>query len=106
MIAPRNTGKVENTKTSFHQEGASNEKHKPRVETLPISLPPRGISREQAAAVVGVSPSLFDEMVRDRRMPPAKRINARKVWDRIRIEEAFEALPEDGHAGNAANPWD
>ena len=35
------------------------------VEVLPVSLPPRGLSRVEAAAYVGVSPSLFNEMMRD-----------------------------------------
>ena len=39
-----------------------------RRSALPPSLPPRGLSRVQAAEYIGVSPSLFDEMVRDGRM--------------------------------------
>lgn len=68
---------------------------------LPPSLPPRGLSRVQAAEYIGVGASLFDQMVKDGRMPPAKRINGRTVWDRRRLDEAFEAL-DDG----AGNPWD
>jgi predicted DNA-binding transcriptional regulator AlpA len=63
---------------------------------------PRGLSRVQAAGYIGVSPTLFDEMVRDGRMPKPKRINARVVWDKNRLDEAFDALPDDG----AGNPWD
>lgn len=66
-----------------------------RVNVLPQSLPPRGLSRAQAAAYIGVSPSLFDVMVDDGRMPKPTRINARAVWDRIKIDEAFAALPHD-----------
>ena len=40
-----------------------------------------------------MSPSLFDEMVGDGRMPGPKRINTRTVWDRIELDEAFAALP-------------
>jgi predicted DNA-binding transcriptional regulator AlpA len=64
--------------------------------------PPRGLSRSEAAAYVGISPSLFDELVRDGRMPSPKRINSRTVWDRKRLDEAFEALPDNSHV----NPWD
>ena len=32
---------------------------------LPTSLPPRGLSRVQSAAYIGVSPTLFDEMVKE-----------------------------------------
>jgi predicted DNA-binding transcriptional regulator AlpA len=71
---------------------------------LPASLPPRGLSRVEAAQYIGVSPSLFDEMVKDGRMPPPKPINARKVWDRLKLDQAFEALPDID--GAAENPWD
>jgi excisionase family DNA binding protein len=40
--------------------------------------PPRGMSRTEAAAYIGVSPSLFDEMVKDGRMPGPKL--GRTVW--------------------------
>ena len=77
------------------------------ADLLPASLPPRGLSRVEAAAYIGVSASLFDQMVRDRRMPQPKRINARTVWDRIRLDAAFAALPdEDGGAAEIADdPW-
>ena len=70
---------------------------------LPHSLPPRGLSREQAAAYVGISPSLFDSLVKDGRMPAPKRINARTVWDRLQLDAAFAALPSNDAS---VNPWD
>ncbi len=71
-------------------------------------IPPaerRGLSREEAAEYVGVSTSLFDTMVRDHRMPAAKRINARTVWDRRQLDAAFSALPNEGGPADR-NPWD
>jgi hypothetical protein len=53
---------------------------------------PRGLSREFAAAYIGVSASLFNEMVSDGRMPPAKQINRRKVWDVREVDLAFTKL--------------
>lgn len=74
-----------------------------RADILPLSLPPRGLSRTEAAAYIGVSPTLFDEMVQDGRMPRPKRVNARTVWDRRRIDLAFDALDEqDGGEGGEA----
>jgi predicted DNA-binding transcriptional regulator AlpA len=70
---------------------------------LPLSLPPRGLSREQAAAYVGISPALFDTLVKVRRVPAPKRINSRTVWDRSQLDEAFTALPSNDAA---VNPWD
>lgn len=61
---------------------------------LPMSLAPRGLSRVQAAAYIGVGASLFDEMVADGRMPKAKMINARTVWDVKHLDAAFDALPD------------
>ena len=80
-------------------------------EILPPSLPPRGLSRVAAAAYIGISPSLFDIMVKDGRMPRPKRINARTVWDRKRLDEGFDALPDEegGNPSDSAkgtNPWD
>lgn len=65
---------------------------------------PRGLSRVEAAEYIGVSPTLFDEMVADKRMPGPKRINSRTVWDRVRLDEKFAALPEEG--SDEQNPWD
>jgi predicted DNA-binding transcriptional regulator AlpA len=41
-------------------------------------------------------------MVKDGRMPQPKRIDGRVIWDRVYIDEAFTALPDD----DEANPWD
>ncbi|SOC43780.1 hypothetical protein SAMN05892877_111228 [Rhizobium subbaraonis] len=60
----------------------------------PCPLPSaRGLNRLQSAAYVGVSPSLFDEMVGDGRMPQPKRANARVIWDRRALDRAFDRLP-------------
>lgn len=68
----------------------------------PHTLLPRGLNREEAAEYVGVSATKFDEMVKDKRMPPPKMIDARRVWDRVRLDRAFENLPDV----EAANPFD
>lgn len=74
-----------------------------RANILPLSLPPRGLNRCEAAAYIGVSPSLFDLMVKDGRMPKPKQVNARTVWDLRRLDLAFDALPEqDGDEPEAA----
>jgi predicted DNA-binding transcriptional regulator AlpA len=70
-----------------------------RADKLSVpNMLPRGLSRKQAADYIGVSPSLFDEMVKDCRMPPPKRINARTVWDVRQLDAAFDALPSDEDA--------
>ncbi len=66
-----------------------------RAAVLPLSPPPRGLSRTDATAYICVSPSLFDLMVGDGRMPGPKRINARTVWGRLKLDAAFDALADD-----------
>jgi predicted DNA-binding transcriptional regulator AlpA len=65
-------------------------------------IPRRGLSRVESAIYVGVSPTLFDQMVKDGRMPTPKRINGRVVWDLRALDEAFEALPDE-HGGKGRN---
>lgn len=82
----------------------------PLIERRPVpapALPPptrRGLKRVEAADYIGVSPTKFDEMVADGRMPKPKRADGRKVWDVRALDSSFDALPSDGESEN--NPWD
>ena len=64
-----------------------------------------GLSRVEAAEYIGVSPALFDAMVKDGRMPLPKLINSRKVWPRVKLEKSFAELPDDGQDTVSADPW-
>ena len=70
---------------------------------LPLSLAPRGLSRGQAAEYIGVGVTKFDEMVDDGRMPQPKRIDGRLVWDRVKLDAAFDELDDDIRP---KNEWD
>ena len=74
-----------------------------RGDLLPRSLPPRGLSRIESAAYIGVSPTKFDTLVKDGRMPGPKRIDSRTVWDRLQLDNAFTALPDD--TGDPDDVW-
>lgn len=65
-------------------------------------LLPRGFRREQAAEYVGVSPTKFDEWVREGVMPKPARRDGVVVWDRRALDAAFDALNES--AGDTS--WD
>ena len=73
------------------------------VNSLPLSLAPRGLSRVQAAEYIGVGVTKFDEMVDDGRMPKPTRIDGRTVWDRLKLDAAFEALGDEARSNNE---WD
>jgi hypothetical protein len=69
------------------------------------STPRRGLSRFDAAVYVGVSPTKFDQLVLDGRMPGPRRIDGRKVWDLRELDMCFEDLPHDNN-GPIGNSWD
>lgn len=63
-------------------------------------IPRRGLSRDEAAMYIGIGTRKFDELVLQGKMPKAKRIDSRKVWDIRKLDSAFDALP--GEDGNGA----
>lgn len=73
-----------------------------------MGLAPRGLSREEAAAYVGIGATHFDKLVADGRMPAARRADGRAIWDRHDLDEAFERLPRDDGAPTGAHGdiWD
>ena len=73
---------------------------------LPVSLPPRGLSRQQAAEYIGLSATAFDRLVELRQMPKGKRIGGRLVWDRLKVDVAFSELDDDEAAASQWGPLD
>jgi predicted DNA-binding transcriptional regulator AlpA len=55
-------------------------------------IPRRGLSRDEAAMYIGISPAKFDEMVGDGRMPQPVKIDHRKIWDIRSLDLAFDQL--------------
>ena len=56
-----------------------------------------------AADWVGFGTTKFLEMVGDGRMPPGKLVDGCRVWDRFRLDEAFDALPDE--TGVSGSGW-
>lgn len=61
---------------------------------------PRGLSRAAAAHYLGIGTTTFDGLVKDGVMPKPKTIGARRVWDRHKLDAAFDELPGDEDAGH------
>lgn len=76
----------------------------PRPSALPPTLAPRLLNREQAAAYLSVSPSKFDQLVDDGRMPRPRVIDRRRAWDIRSLDSAIDDLPVDG-ADEADDGW-
>lgn len=66
----------------------------PQAEKAEWAFAPRGMRREMAARYVGISPSLFDTWVVKGLMPQPKQQDGVVVWDRLKLDAAFEALPD------------
>ncbi len=86
-----------------------------RADVLPASLRPLGISREQAAAFIGISPSLLDRAVDAGTMPRPRLVFGRNVWDVDELIASFKAMPHKGgddgddepeQQTRQGNPWD
>jgi len=78
---------------------------KPRRESLPPTLPPRGLSRGEAAAYLGISTNLFSRLVDERALPPPKHLGGRSVWDRVEIDRAFGEMPSGDEPAAKADSW-
>lgn len=67
--------------------------------SLPLGYSLCVLSREQSAEYVNVSPSLFDDMVADGRMPEAVVLSERRFgWIQRELDKAVAVLPRKGHA--------
>ena len=73
-----------------------------RQTALPPTLAPRLVGREVAAADISVSPTTFDEMVEDGRMPPPRKLGGRRrAWDVRELDAAVDRLPIAGEDSDA-----
>ncbi|TFV41368.1 XRE family transcriptional regulator [Bradyrhizobium niftali] len=68
------------------------------------SAPRFAMRRDEAAASVAVSPSKFDEWVKDGRMPKGRKIDGVVLWDVGQVREAWEALRDN--PADERNPFD
>jgi predicted DNA-binding transcriptional regulator AlpA len=69
------------------------------------SLPRFALKRDEAAASLAISPSLFDVWVKDGRMPKSHKVGGVVLWDTQEIREHWIKL-RDGDADLDDNPFD
>lgn len=65
-----------------------------------------GISRKEAADIIGVSASMFDRLVADGTMPAPVRLGSRKIWNRLDVEKRFAHLSSASANEAAGSSWD
>ena len=66
---------------------------------------PRGLSRVEAAAYVGIGVTFFDEKVEQGILPAPIALGKRRLWDRRELDAAFDILKQ-GMRISGDNPWD
>lgn len=71
-----------------------------RVATIPRFA----VRREEAAASLGISPTLFDCWVNDGKMPRGRKIGGVVLWDTEAIRECWARLRDSEDDGS--NPFD
>jgi len=79
-----------------------------RADRREPSYAPRGLRRDAAAWYTGFSPTKFDQLVADDRMPKGKLVDGCRVWDRYLLDMAWDELTDDDEAPQlvpAANAW-
>jgi predicted DNA-binding transcriptional regulator AlpA len=77
-----------------------------RQAALPPTLAPRLIGREAAAAYVCVSPTTFDRMILDGRMPRPRRLYGRRIaWDVRELDAAVDVLPVEADDQATDDTW-
>ena len=64
--------------------------------------PRRGLRRHEAANYLGVSPSLFDQLIVENKMPKPIKLRACSVWDVHELDVSFDAMKAND---NEVNPW-
>jgi predicted DNA-binding transcriptional regulator AlpA len=66
----------------------------------------RGLRRPEAASYIGVSPSLFDQLVEEGMMPQPFKIRSCTIWDKHDLDDAFDGLKvKRDETENEADDW-
>jgi hypothetical protein len=68
-------------------------------------VPRRGLSREEAAVYLGISPGTFDELRKRGGVDLPRVIGGRKLWDIRDLDVAFDSLPRE-NAPTVERSWE
>ncbi|MCB5201808.1 DNA-binding protein [Neorhizobium sp. T786] len=73
-----------------------------------LSIPRFALRRDEAAASLAISPSLFDNWVGEGKMPRGRKIGGVTLWDAESVRAAWLALVDIEHSleDDGENPFD
>lgn len=67
---------------------------------------PRGLRREDAARYIGISPTLFDRMRKEGRIPAPRDMFGVMIWDRHDLDFLFSKPAYTAANDNTSGYWD
>jgi hypothetical protein len=76
-----------------------------RPSVLPANLPPRLLTREEAAEYMRISPRLFDRAVADKLVPKSGAIYGARRWDRKQLDRAITRIFAVDSEEEGDDPW-
>jgi predicted DNA-binding transcriptional regulator AlpA len=56
-------------------------------------LPPRGLSRKEAADYLGIGTELLDRAAEAGVLPQPRKLMGKRIWDRVDLDRALDELP-------------
>lgn len=75
-----------------------------RLQLLPPGALPFGVDRVQAAVLIGIGETLFDQCVAAGSLPQPRVIGGRNVFDVEELYQAFKRMPHrEGPKGGVVN---
>lgn len=77
----------------------------PKSSLREASIPRFALKRDEAAASLAISNTLFDTWVKEGKMPKPRKIGGVVLWDTEAVREAWCRL-RDGEYDGAENPFD
>ncbi len=78
----------------------------PASSSRDLSLPRFALRRDEAAASVAISPTLFDEWIRQGKMPKGRKIGGVVLWDTQEVREAWYNIRDSESFASKPNPFD
>jgi excisionase family DNA binding protein len=66
----------------------------------------RGLDEREAAVYLSLSPSFFRQLVEEGTMPKPRVLGARRIWDVLELDAAFDAIPHEGEVKPSDKGWE
>jgi predicted DNA-binding transcriptional regulator AlpA len=70
-----------------------------------LAYPPRALRAERAAAYLGMAESTFHKLVAQGVFPPPIKLGGMRLWDRLKLDTAFDNLKSEEEQAKVDDEW-